>query len=281
MDVGIIVLVLVGALFTIALYCMLVTGIFNRDEGTENNDDDYARYENAWLRIDIWILVFSILLFSAGVGVGTTIAANYYEKAAPETEATVESTTAPTIDILPTEPSVPETTEAYTVETTEPTEVTVPETKPESTETTPPETRPEPTSAPVTDEPDTDHGFTDLEMLACVIYQEAGGNGSCDNCRRYVADIVLNRVEHDGFPDNIYEVLTQKGQYGRLYWTGIKWAERAKYTTEKEAVARAYRIAAEVLNGQHSKLYGEGYIWQAGFKQGTDGFWCCGHWYGR
>ena len=121
----------------------------------------------------------------------------------------------------------------------------------------------------------------DLEMLACVIYQEAGGNGSCDNCRRYVADIVLNRVNDPRFPDTIEEVLTAKNQYGKFYYTGVKWPKRAKYDVEKEAVARAYRIAEEVLNGQHSKLYGEGYIWQAGFKQGKDGFWCCGHFYGR
>lgn len=121
----------------------------------------------------------------------------------------------------------------------------------------------------------------ELEMLACVIYQEAGGNGSCDDCRRYVADVVLNRVNHPKFPNTIYKVLTAQNQYGLFYYTGIKWPERAKYDTEKEAVARAYRIAEEVLSGQHSKLYGQGYIWQAEFIQGTDGFWCCGHFYGR
>ena len=118
-------------------------------------------------------------------------------------------------------------------------------------------------------------------MLACVIYQEAGGNGSCDDCRRYVADIVLNRIEHPEFPDTMEAVLTAQGQYGMFHWTGIKWAERAKYDVEKEAVARAYRIAGEVLSGQHSKLYGQGYIWQARHEQGTEGFRCCGHWYGR
>ena len=118
-------------------------------------------------------------------------------------------------------------------------------------------------------------------MLACVIYQEAGGNGSCDDCRRYVADIVLNRVEHPKFPNTIEKVLTAPRQYGSFHYTGVKWAERSKYDVEKEAVERAYRIAEEVLSGQHSKLYGEGYIWQAGFVQGTEGFWCCGHWYGR
>lgn len=139
----------------------------------------------------------------------------------------------------------------------------------------------EPSSPAVKDEPEHNVDPDDLEMLACVIYQEAGGNGSCDDCRRYVADIVLNRVNDDRFPDTMEEVLTAKNQYGRFHYTGVKWPKRAKYDIEKEAVARAYRIAEEVLSGKHSKLFGEGYIWQAGFKQGKDGFWCCGHFYGR
>lgn len=121
----------------------------------------------------------------------------------------------------------------------------------------------------------------DLELLAIVIYQEAGWDLSCDDCRRRVADIVLNRVESEYFPDTIYEVLTQKGQYGRLHWTGVVWPEMAKYDCEAEAVERAYRIAREVLEGNHSDLYGNGYIWQAEFVQGVDGFWCCGTYFGR
>lgn len=114
----------------------------------------------------------------------------------------------------------------------------------------------------------------ELELLACVIYQEAGADYCCDDCRRRVADVVLNRVEDDRFPDNIQDVLTQKRQYGRYYWTGVVWPERAKNDCEKHAVERAYRIAEEVLKGEHSELYGEGYIWQAEFKQGTGIVYC-------
>ena len=114
----------------------------------------------------------------------------------------------------------------------------------------------------------------ELELLACVIYQEAGADYCCDDCRRRVADVVLNRVEDDRFPDNIQDVLTQKRQYGRYYWTGVVWPERAQNDCEKHAVERAYRIAEEVLKGEHSELYGEGYIWQAEFKQGTGIVYC-------
>lgn len=128
---------------------------------------------------------------------------------------------------------------------------------------------------------ESDVGMSELEMLACVIYQEVGGDAHCDDCRYRVADVVLNRVASDEFPNTIYEVLTQEGQYGMFYWTGIKWADRASNTYEAEAVERAWRIAEDVMNGNHSELYGNGYIWQAGFEQGTDGFWCCGHFFGR
>lgn len=122
---------------------------------------------------------------------------------------------------------------------------------------------------------------SDLELLACVIYQEAGGNECCDTCRRRVADVVLNRVADPRFPNTIKAVLTAKNQYGRYYYTGVVWPSRAKNKYEKDAVARAYRIAEEVLNGQHSDLYGKGYVWQASFKQGSSQIYCCGTYFGK
>ena len=91
----------------------------------------------------------------------------------------------------------------------------------------------------------------------------------------------MNRVNDSRFPDTIKGVLTAKNQYGRFYYTGVVWPSRAKNYYEKDAVARAYRIAEEVLNGQHSELYGNGYIWQAAFKQGTSQIYCCGEYFGK
>lgn len=127
----------------------------------------------------------------------------------------------------------------------------------------------------------------ELELLACVIYQEAGGNESCDECRRRVADVVLTRMADERFPDTMLEVLTQKtasgyGAYGRFHWTGVIWPDRAYTDGERPAVERAYQIAEEVLNGtSHSDLYGKGYIWQAEFIQGTDIVYCCNTYFGR
>jgi spore germination cell wall hydrolase CwlJ-like protein len=202
-------------------------------------------------------------------------------------ETTIEKvteSTEPTETMKPTEST--EVTES--TESTEPTEV-IEVTEPIIKEITDSEvTVPnvieyvhEVTEVPVVEEPEVVISQSDKEMLACVIYQEAGGDYACDECRRRVADIVLNRVEDDRFPDTIYGVLTQENQYGRMHWTGVVWPSRASNSGEANAVARAYRIAEEVLSGQHSSLYGNGYIWQAGFAQGSDGFWCCGHLYGR
>lgn len=119
------------------------------------------------------------------------------------------------------------------------------------------------------------------ELLACVIYQEAGSNLQCDDCRRRVADVVLNRVESNLFPNTIYEVLTQQYQYGLYYYTGVIWPERASNPNEAEAVERAYRIAEEVLRGEHSELYGKDYIWQAEFIQGINNVYCCGTYFGQ
>lgn len=152
--------------------------------------------------------------------------------------------------------------------------------------TNPPVTEPqedpsEPVEAPESDDYESTDELTLAEMLAIVIYQEGGGNATCQECRYRIGDIALNRVSDPRFPNTLYGVLTQEGQYGRLAWTGIVWADRAQYAGEAEAVARARAVANDILSGNHSSLYGNGYVWQAGFVQGTEGFWCCGHYYAR
>lgn len=120
-----------------------------------------------------------------------------------------------------------------------------------------------------------------VEMLACGIYQEAGGDECSDDTRRKVGDVMLNRVRDKRFPSTLEAVLTAPGQYGRFSKTGIVWPERAGNPGEKYAVERAYRIAEELLSGQHSELYGQGYVWQAEFEQGVEGFWQDGIYFGR
>lgn len=119
----------------------------------------------------------------------------------------------------------------------------------------------------------------ELELLALVIYQEAGGDACSDETRLMVGNVVMNRVADERYPDTIEEVLLQKRQYGRLYWTGLVWPERAVKAEEAHAVERAYKCAEEVLNG--TRLLPEDVIFQAEFEQGTevvahqDGFYFC------
>lgn len=108
----------------------------------------------------------------------------------------------------------------------------------------------------------------ELELLALVIFQEAGGDNCSDETRLMVGCVVLNRVEDSRFPDTIYEVVTQKGQYGSLYWTGAVWPARASWEGEQEAVGRSYAIAERVLDGE--RILPADAVWQAEFPQGTE-----------
>ena len=116
----------------------------------------------------------------------------------------------------------------------------------------------------------------DLEMLACVIYQEAGGDEASDEIRRMVGEVVLNRVADPRFPNTIKEVLLQKSQYGRFHWTGIVWPARA--AKEPEAVERAYRCAQMVF--EEERLLPTDAVFQAEFVQGPivaqfEGYYFC------
>ena len=118
-------------------------------------------------------------------------------------------------------------------------------------------------------DPPPDKTYTDeeLDILALIVYQEAGGDRVSDDTRRLVAQVFLNRVNDSRFPDSFYEVATEERQYGRLYWTGIVWPDRASSQEEEHAVERAYRIAQEVLESDEP-VCPEGVIFQAEFVQG-------------
>lgn len=159
--------------------------------------------------------------------------------------------------------------------------IAIVETEPAPTNPTEPEIQTLPEAEPIITEQVIDQ--EDLEMLAIIIYHEAGGDACCDDCRRRVADVVLNRVADDRFPNTIEEVLTQHGQYNYLWIYGIHWPSRAEWDSEKNAVDRAYRIAEEVLRGQHSEVYGEGYVFHMGANYTDDYIAChdCGIYFSR
>lgn len=108
----------------------------------------------------------------------------------------------------------------------------------------------------------------DLRTLAIIIYQEAGADYCSDDTRLKVGTVVLNRVASDAYPDTIQDVAMQRKQYGRLYWTGLVWPERAQDPAEAHAVERAYNCAEQLLQG--FRALPEDVVYQAEFSQGTE-----------
>ena len=51
----------------------------------------------------------------------------------------------------------------------------------------------------------------DIVLIGKIVHHEAGNQS--DLGKRLVADTILNRVESDKFPDTVYEVINQPGQY--------------------------------------------------------------------
>lgn len=151
------------------------------------------------------------------------------------------------------EPVQHATTPSVPTETETPTETPTPESEPHAAE----EQATEPT---YTEE--------ELDMLALVIYQEAGGDACSDETRRMVGTVVMNRIADNRYPNTMYEVITQRAQYGRLYWTGLVWPQRASNPGEAHAVERARTIAEQILQGD--RALPEDVIYQAEFEQGTE-----------
>lgn len=102
-----------------------------------------------------------------------------------------------------------------------------------------------------------DYTQEDLELLAHVIYAEAGSDYCTDEMRYGVGSVVLNRVEDECFPDTLYNVIYQKGQY-QCTWDG---------NIDKTPDERSYRIAQDLLN--NGSIFPSDVVYQAEFKQGS------------
>lgn len=129
-------------------------------------------------------------------------------------------------------------------------------------------------------EPPTEPVYTadELNMLALVIYQEAGADYCSDETRLMVGTVVMNRIADPRFPDTMHEVITQRSQYGRLHWTGLVWPQRANNPEEAHAVERAYTIAERILQGE--RVLSADVIFQSEYILGeivavSDGFYFC------
>ena len=123
------------------------------------------------------------------------------------------------------------------------------------------------TDAPVDEQQDeilqwwTDY---ELDLLAAVIYHEAGSDECSDRHQQLVGQVVINRMNSDEFPNTIYDVITQ-----------VK--PNIQYSTYKNVVRdagnrdiipqRCYDNALAVLNSEVECP--DNIVWQANFKQGS------------
>lgn len=125
---------------------------------------------------------------------------------------------------------------------------------------------------PITAKPIPKPTYTEdeLEILALIIYQEAGADYCQDSTRQMVGEVFLNRVASSRYPNTFYDVATQRSQYGRLHWTGIAWPERAALPQEQHAVKRAYDTARALLTESVDRLLPSDAIYQAEFEQGSE-----------
>lgn len=91
---------------------------------------------------------------------------------------------------------------------------------------------PEPEPKPLY--PYTEH---ELDVFAHLLFAEAGAEYCSDTTIYYVGSVVLNRVDDRRYPNNIMDVIYQKGQYSPT-WNGFM---------NRKPTKRCYRIAKDLL----------------------------------
>ncbi|WP_227367687.1 cell wall hydrolase [Halomonas sp. M20] len=86
-----------------------------------------------------------------------------------------------------------------------------------------------------------------ITCLARSIYWEARGESV--EAMEAVADVVINRLAHEGFPDTVCEVVRQGGEQGSCQFSW--WCDgRMDHAENEQAYATAKEISRRALNGQ-------------------------------
>ena len=96
----------------------------------------------------------------------------------------------------------------------------------------------------------------ECELLAHLIYAEAGSDWCSDKLQVYTGSVVLNRVKHKDYPNSLHAVVYQQGQYS-CTWNGM---------IEYDYNERAYACARYLLT--HGSQIPENVVYQANFEQG-------------
>lgn len=100
--------------------------------------------------------------------------------------------------------------------------------------------------------------FDNLLLLAKIVHAEAGSNWLTEEHRQLVASVVINRVNSPEFPNSIYNVIHQKGQYAPV---GTKYFNNLK--PSRKCVFSALKVLAS------GSVAPSNVVFQANFKQGS------------
>ena len=85
------------------------------------------------------------------------------------------------------------------------------------------------------------------ELICRITYREAGNQN--EEGQRAVIEVILNRTLHEDFPDDVYSVLSQKGQF-------TTWKRRNKVTSEqvekmKDVLDTVYNSSDTILSDSY------------------------------
>ena len=94
------------------------------------------------------------------------------------------------------------------------------------------------------------------ELLAQLIFAEAGSDWCEDNMLYYTGSVVLNRIKSEHFPNTMQEVIYQPGQYSCVNNGMIDY----------EYNQRAYNVAEDLLTS--GSCLPDNVVFQAQFEQG-------------
>lgn len=111
--------------------------------------------------------------------------------------------------------------------------------------------------------------YDEMEIVAVIVQAEAG-NQSLEGMR-LVADVVLNRIDSDKFPDTAEEVIFQKGQFGPVTDGGF---ERAAWNMSENA----YK-AVEMEWDRETRLNTGILYFNTSWDNGTKPFKVGDHWF--
>lgn len=114
-----------------------------------------------------------------------------------------------------------------------------------------------------------DNNLEEILLLAQLVQAEAGNQDLTG--MRYVADVVLNRVESDIFPDTVEDVIFQENQFSVIKSGGF---ERAGLNISDQAFKAASLEYEERLN------YNVLYFGRGKSKYATNHFKYQDHWFG-